>query len=231
MKDYRDKELKYLLCILVFLFLIWCTPLLQINTTIKENSIYPIIVELVGSLLVSGTLSLSAFLFDCLIDSKIKDKLVGVFFIPRAGETIFKRIKDEKVKDDRFLIKDAQIKYGDILSELPDFKKSNYKKRKYYRQFQNSRWYKIYQKNQEKGQVFQSQKDYLLCRDIFVETLFFLLVYIISVFLFADFILFSKKFVIVLVFIIIVSNIATHIKMNRFVNTVIAVDVATINKN
>ena len=129
------------------------------------------------------------------------------------------------------MIKDAQIKYGDILSELPDFKKSNYKKRKYYRKLQNSRWYKIYQKNQEKGQVFQSQKDYLLCRDIFVETLFFLLVYIISVFLFADFILFSKKFVIVLVFIIIVSNIATHIKMNRFVNTVIAVDVATINKN
>lgn len=226
MKEYRDKELKYLLYLLVFLFLIWCTPLMQIDVITKESGIYKTIAELIGSVLVSGTLSMSVFLFDCLIDSKIKDTLVGLFFIPRAGETIFERIKDNKVKDDRFLIKDAQIKYNDIIIELPDFKKLKCKKRKDYRKFQNSRWYKIYQEHQEKGQIFQAQKDYLLCRDIFVEALFFLLIYIISIFLLADFILFSKKFLIILVFIIIVSNIATHIKMNRFVNTVIAVDIA-----
>lgn len=121
MKEYRDKELKYLLYLLVFLFLIWCTPLMQIDVITKESGIYKTIAELIGSVLVSGTLSMSVFLFDCLIDSKIKDKLVGLFFIPRAGETIFERIKDNKVKDDRFLIKDAQIKYNDIIIELPDF--------------------------------------------------------------------------------------------------------------
>lgn len=226
MKEYRDKELKYLLYLLVFLFLIWCTPLMQIDVMTKESGIYKTISELIGSVLVSGTLSLSVFLFDCLIDSKIKDKLVGLFFIPRSGETIFERIKYSKFKDDRFLIKDAQVKYKDILKNLPNCRKLKCKRRKEYRKLQNSIWYKIYQKHQEKGQVYQSHKDYLLCRDIFVETLFFLLVYIISIFLFTDFILFSKKFLIILVFIIIVSNIATHIKMNRFVNTVIAVDVA-----
>lgn len=226
MKEYRNNELKYLTYLVVFLFLIWCTPLIQIDKITTESGIYQAIAKLIGSVLVSGTLSISVFLFDCLIDSKIKDKLVGLFFIPRAGETIFERIKYNKVKDDRFLIKDAQNKYTDILIDLPDLKKLNRKKRKEYRKFQNSKWYKIYQRHQEKGQVSQSQKDYLLCRDIFIESLFFFLIYIVAIFVFADFVLFSKNFLITLVFIIIISNIATHIKMNRFVNTVISVDIA-----
>lgn len=226
MKEYRDKELKYLLCLLVFLLLIWCTPFMKIVTATEESNIYQTIAELVGSTLVSGVLSLSVFLFDCLVDSKIKDRLVGLFFISRSGETIFERIKYNKVKDDRFLIEEAQIKYRDILSELPNLSKLKYSKRKGYRKLQNSRWYKIYQRHQEKGQISQSQKDYLLCRDIFIEALFFLLLYIVSIFLFTDFIVFSNKFFIVLVFIVIVANIATHVKMNRFVNTVIAVDIS-----
>lgn len=226
MKDYRERELKYLLYILVFLFLIWCTPLTQINAIIKETGIYQTIAEVVESALVSGALSLSVFLLDCMIGSKVKDNLVGLFLIPRRGATIFERIKNNKVNDDRFLTKDAQVKYRDILIELPNLKNISCKKRKACRKFQNSRWYEIYQKHQEKGQVSQSQKDYLLCRDIFIESLFFLLIYIVSVFLFKDFVVFSKKFLLVLGSIIIASNIATHVKMNRFVNTVIAVDIA-----
>jgi len=87
----------------------------------------------------------------------------------------------------------------------------------------------IYQIYQEKGQVKQSQRDYLLCRDIFCITIEFLVLYIISLFLFKGTIHYSLKFIFVLLGIAIMSNISTHIKMNRFVNTVIAIDIA--NKN
>ena len=219
MKDYRDKELKCLLFLLVFLFLIWCTPLLEAipDTSVKDN--YKMFLTAIESALISGVLSLCTFLCDCLISSKTKDKLVGLFFIPRPGKTIFSRIKDGRIKDDRFLLSDAKKKYYDIISNLPSKEQEK-------REYENSRWYKIYLCYQDKGQVMQSQKDSLICRDLFIETALFFLIYLLSVFVFYRSVIFSWRFVVALIIIAIASNRATHVKMNRFVNTVIAVDIA-----
>lgn len=223
MKDYRDKELKYLLLILIFLFLIWCTPILGIKQPTSKSSILEALYSSIESVIISGILSLGVFLCDCSISSHSKDKLVGLFLIPRPGETIFSRIKNGDVIDDRFQVADARIKYCDIISNLPAEKQAR-------RNFENSKWYKIYLIYQDSEKVKQSQKDSLVCRDLFVETTLFFLLYCLSLISFPQQVMFSWKFITVLIAIFIVSNRATHVKMSRFVNTVISEDIAENSK-
>ena len=40
MKDYRDKEMKNLIYMLFFLFLIWCTPILEHINDTEDKSKY-----------------------------------------------------------------------------------------------------------------------------------------------------------------------------------------------
>lgn len=96
MKDYRDKEIKNLMFLLLFLFLLWCTPIF--NDIDVAQGTYHVWLNAMESLLVSATLSSTAILFDCLVSSELKDALIGLFFIPRSGETIFSDIKDGKIK-------------------------------------------------------------------------------------------------------------------------------------
>ena len=43
--------------------------------------------------------------------------------MPRAGETVFSRIKTHQLKDDRFQISDAIATYTDIIQQIPTDKK------------------------------------------------------------------------------------------------------------
>lgn len=219
MKDYRDKEMKNLMYILFFLFLIWCTPILEHIKAVEGQSNYGVLASALEPAVISGILSSATFLCDCFVSSNLKDKLVGLFFIPRAGETVFSRIKSRKLQDDRFQISDAATVYKEIIQKLPVDKKSC-------RGYENKIWYGIYQKYQEKGQVNQCQKDYLMCRDLYIEVLSFLAMYILSLLVFPSTVVFSMKFITVIILLAVAFNYCTHLKMNRFVNTVIAVDLA-----
>lgn len=219
MKDYRDKEMKNLMYILFFLFLIWCTPILEHIKATEAQSNYGVLASVLESTVISGILSCATLLCDCLVSSSLKDRLVGLFFIPRAGETVFSRIKSCKLKDNRFQILDAATVYEDIIQNLPADKEVR-------RSYENKNWYGIYQKYQEKGQVVQCQKDYLMCRDLYIEVLSFLAMYILSLIIFPSIVVFSKKFSVLVILLAVAFNYCTHLKMNRFVNTVIAVDLA-----
>lgn len=216
MKDYRDKELKYLMIILILLFVVLCTPIKDLNITDME--LHKSLTTIFSSIVVSSILSLATFICDCLISTNLKNKMVGLFFMHRSGETIFTRINKCSVKDDRFLNSEAKAKYEEIISNIPQNKNDRY-------EYENSNWYKIYKKHQDKGQVSQSQKDYLTCRDLFIETILFLVLYFLSLVFYSEFVMFSFKYLLVIILIAIVTNISTHVKMNRFVNTVIALDV------
>lgn len=222
MKDYRDKELKYLMIILILLFVVLCTPIKELNIT--DIELHKSLTTIFSSIVVSSILSLSTFICDCLISTNTKNKLVGLFFIPKAGETIFSRINKYSVKDDRFLNSEAKAKYEEIISNIPQNKKERY-------EYENSNWYKIYKRYQEKGQVSQSQKDYLTCRDLFIETILFLVLYFLSLIFYSEFVVFSSKYLLIIILIAVVTNVSTHVKMHRFVNTVIALDVAGNNQN
>lgn len=219
MKDYRDKELTRLLFILFFLFLIWCTPALDHINNPEAQTDYSILLSIAESTIISYVLSNAALLCDCLISSRLKDKLVGLFFLPRSGETVFSKIKNGKIYDDRFELSDAKALYKDIISYLPNKKREK-------RRYENKKWYNIYHQYQDKPQVVQCQRDYLMCRDLYTEAIAFMLIYVISLFVFPSFVIFSIRFVVLLIILAIAFNICTHQKMRRFVYTVIAIDIA-----
>lgn len=119
MKDYREKEMKYLLIVYIFLFLIWCTEIVEnIPSAIQNN--YSSILYAMEGIVVSGALSISAFLGDSLIGSRTKDMLIGLFFIPRPGYTVFRRISSGSILDDRFTNEQAKFKYSLIIENLPE---------------------------------------------------------------------------------------------------------------
>jgi len=210
--------MKYLLLTYFLLFLLWCTPIFeQIPETIENN--YKNIISIAEGVTISGILSLITFLGDSLISSNLKDKLVGLFFIPRSGQTIFTRISNKKVNDDRFLSSDAVSRYSEIIENRPAQKKERLC-------YENTYWYKIYSEHKKEGAITQAQTDYLLCRDLFIETLEFLVLYIISLFIFNGTVHFSWHFILTLLVMAAIANMSTHVKMNRFVNTVIAVDIS-----
>lgn len=220
MKDYREKEMRNLMLVLFFLFLILCTPALDYIKAAEDQSKYSVLSTILESAIISSVLSNAVLLLDCLIGSREKDKLVGLFFIPRSGETVFTKIKTGKLKDDRFALSDATKLYQEIIEQLPKGRREKHK-------FENKHWYSIYLNHQKMGQVSQSQRDYLMCRDLYIETLAFLLLYFLAILVFPNVIALSWRFVLVLVVLICAFNWCTHLKMKRFVYTVIAVDVST----
>ena len=219
MKDYRDKERKNLMYLLFFLFLIWCTPVLSDLPTLADQNKSTALSSILESAIISAVLSCAAVICDCIVSSGLKDKLVGLFFIPRAGETVFSRIASNGLSDSRFRTSDAASLYTSIIESCPSAAVER-------REFENTNWYRIYLKYQEKGQVRQSQRDYLMCRDLYTQTLSFGVVYILSIHVFPAVVVCSPKFIMLLCALAIAFNICTHLKMNRFVNTVIAVDVS-----
>lgn len=70
-----------------------------------------------------------------------------------------------------------------------------------------------------------------MCRDLYIETLAFLVVYLLAVCIFPSVISLSCKFCMTEIALSIAFNICTHLKMKRFVTTVIAVDIANQQKN
>lgn len=218
LKDYRSKEMKYLLAIYFLLFLLWSTSIFEkIPITIEKG--YKIIISIIEGVAISGVLSLITFLGDSLISSKLKDDLVSLFLIPRSGQTIFTQISNKTIKDDRFLVSEAIVHYSETIENRPTKKKERL-------HYENACWYKVYCEYKTDGAVMQAHKDYLLCRDLYIETIEFMIIYIIALFLFTETIVFSYRFILTLLAVAIITNISTHIKMGRFVNTVIAVDIS-----
>lgn len=218
MKSYREKEMKYLLIVYSMLLLIWCTDNIDNieNATEDYRQLFFVFIE---SAVISGVISLIVFISDSLYSSKSKDKLVNLFFLHRSAEVVFTKIKNGTIHDDRFTRATAKDCYKSIIQQFPEDKNNRYF-------YENSCWYKIYSKYIEKGSIQESQKDYLLCRDLFIETITFIIVYIASIVIFQD-IDFSLKYFCFLVFMAVITNIATHNKMTCFVNNVIAVDIAS----
>ncbi|KAF5065300.1 hypothetical protein DSECCO2_275610 [anaerobic digester metagenome] len=218
MKDYREKEIKYLYICYMLLFLYWSTNAFSVLAqSIAEG--WDRLFSIVDVVAIASIVSLLSFVLDSIISSNTKDKLVGLLFIPRAGATFFSRLTKGEVVDDRFLKEEAEARYAEIITALPKNKKEKLI-------FENAQWYKIYMKYQEKGSVAQAQKDYLLCRDLFVDTIAFMVMYLLSVVVFGNIVRFSTDFLVSMLTVATLTNIATHKKMNRFVNNVIAIDIA-----
>lgn len=223
MKEYRDKEMRNLMLILVSLLLLFSSSVFNTIALDSEQNKLTALSTILETAVVSAALSCTTILIDCLLGSKLKDRLVGLLFIPRAGETVFSRVKNNTLRDDRFLLSDAKQHYSEIIKDLPKEKRARHK-------YENSKWYGIYRTYSTEDAVIQTQHDYLMCRDLFSETLAFFVLYFLSTVCFPTIIFYSREFVIVLFIVLGLLEICAQSKMQRFVNTVIAIDIADKNK-
>ena len=216
LKNYRDNELKWF--ILAYLFLaIGSGNADVINGTGIET--LSKIESLISTALISGAICSLAFVIDSLYSQKIKDALLYLGITKMPGTTIFTRIKSGTLKDVRFEKTNAHIKYETIINNIPkDKSKSDY---------ENAKWYKIYVLHKEDAAISSVHRDFLLCRDLYITTIS--LAVLTAIAMTVKLISFSWILLGYLLVMAIITNCAAHNKAHRFVNTVIALDIASNN--
>ena len=160
-------------------------------------------------------------LSDSLFSESMKNRIV-YFWGHLPGETVFSRLKNE-VRDIRFTQQQVLEQYKNIYENMPNDCKSRYR-------YENSEWYAIYNKYRDNKMVYNSNRDYLICRDMATSTVVILLLYFIfSVVL--KLIPFKLGCVIYLIVMFFVTNIATRTKGERMVNNVIICDLQKKEEN
>lgn len=225
LKDYREKELKnYVIgnaLIITVLLGIFDTLLNIKMDEVADNIFLTLSSEIISAGIFSSILYTYVFIFDAIVPGSYKD-LICNLYRPLPGEVIFEEIK-EKVNDKRFTKEEALQKYADIYENLDDL--VGKEKRK----MSNSAWYSIYLKHENKTKIFISQRDYLLCRDLCISTLYIGLLYF-TLWKFSI-ISFDNRIVILLIVELIATNFAMRGKQRRFAYNVIAMDIHTPEEN
>ena len=207
LKDYREKELKYY-TISCILFLIYLE-----NRSISSEQI--ISIKNINLVLISSSVYIFSIIFDSLF--AYKESIITIFgLIKMPGEKIFSNIKSKKIHDIRFDNEEVYNIYKSIYDSMAKNKNDRYK-------YENKKWYKIYDRYKDNPMIFNSNRDYLLCRDSLCNTLFNLFIYMINLFTIKTF-NFNKLYIFFLIIMIIISFIATHSKASKLVNNVIALD-------
>ena len=219
MKDYREKELKMYI-IACILLLICLTKKYSLN--MEVGNMVLTITPIIETTLISGVICIFVFISDSLFPSIAKDKIISLFgLIKKPGYTIFSEIEKNN-KDDRFITEDVKEKYKNIYDNMPQDKKILYK-------YQNKCWYEIYSKNRNEDVIYNSNRDYLLCRDIFFATIFMFFIYGCSIML--KFFSFNWIFMVFMVVMLIINYFTTMFKAKRLVYNVIAFDLTNMDKN
>lgn len=210
-KDYRSKGLLWYIIAQIFIIVIFQNPnILKSNFNEWQKILFNIITSTVFSSVV-GVLS---FVFDAMFGDELKYKLL-YFGTKRPGEEVFNNIKI-KHSDFRYTKEKALKKYKEIYDNMPESKTDR-------EAYENDQWYQIYTIHRNDPMIFNSHRDYLLCRDIYFATIITVILYILLVFLLND-ISFSWKLLVLEAMFLISSNIATRQRGKRFVANVIAID-------
>jgi len=212
-KDYRERELPLFVIANVLIFLI-IHRLIKVDPNDILGS-----TKVLSDVFVSAVFSAIAYGFilvvECLFTSGLKEKLVylfGVFSLP--GCTIFSRIK-EKDRDNRFSYQTLEKRYEKIYKDLPAEEMARLR-------YENEHWYAIYSKHRDVQMIRISQRDYLLCRDIYISTLVMIGMYVIV--LLSKAVDFNYQYLLFLILMAVITNIGANCKAARFAYNVIAYD-------
>jgi hypothetical protein len=215
LKDYRKKELSYYIIanIAVLLLLLDSFHFSQFEIQIIE-----IISNFIRISILSSVIYILTFIADGLFSSDLKIWLIGGH---SPGEKIFSKIQNGTF-DKRFTCEEAQKIYSKIYESLPKEKKDRFL-------YENAEWYKIYNKYRNVTMIMVSNRDFLLCRDIYFSTIINIIIYLGLTFVFKT-IVFDWRYIGYLTVMLILSNLGTRNKGSRFVSNVIALDIANYNK-
>lgn len=214
LKNYREKELSLYIVSSVLIFLI-SHQFINVDASNIANSL-----SLLSQIFVSAILSVIAFGFifviECLFTSRFKEKLLYLFgLLNPPGYTIFSKIKENNY-DKRFSHKKLIAKYPTIYEDMPKTKKER-------QDYENEKWYEIHNQVRDVSMIRLSQREWLLCRDIYISTLVMLVSYIVIVVL--CLVEFNIYYLLFLVAMLIITNFGANRKANRFAYNVIAYDV------
>lgn len=218
LKDYREKELKMYIIANIFIMILLNNDFELMK--IQENWFY-LIVKLTGTTLVSASIYIFVYLADSIFSSELKSKLL-YFMGHQPGEKIFSTISHSS-KDLRFTTERVKSRYKDIYDNMPNNQKDRYK-------YENDKWYEIYNKYRDIGMIHFSNRDYLLCRDMYISTVALILSYtILSVF--TKNIELEWNAILYLIIMLLITNISYRVKRKRFVYNVLAHDLHDQNVN
>jgi len=214
-KDYRNNELKnYVIGNILLVLLL--SGVFDSLFSRELDDIVTIINLVVQSVLLSSIIYIYVFLLDSIIPGDYKQKIAYLFRGKLPGYTIFSDMKN-KLKDDRFTLQDVLSKYKDIYDNMPSDESEKQK-------YENAHWYRIYQDHQNKSKVYTANRDFLLCRDITIITLFLIGMYLVGVYVLNVFD-FSLRMLMFLLCELIIADIAMRGKASRLAYNVIAEDI------
>ncbi|QOX62379.1 hypothetical protein FRZ06_02895 [Anoxybacterium hadale] len=217
LKSYRENEIKWYVLAYLLLVVVVCYP----TTTQSVNIELATKIEtLITSTFLSGIVCSLAFVFDSLFSSQLKDILLYLGFTKMPGATVFTRIQENRLRDLRINIDGAQSRYKEIIESMPSSKEKQ--------RYENSKWYSLYSAHKEDVRVLSVHRDFLLCRDLYTTTVSLTVLTLIMMAI--SLLPFSWIILGYLLIMLVVTNIAAHNKASRFVNTVIAVDLASAPK-
>lgn len=219
-KDYREKELKWYIIASILILLYLSNPITIAYNT-DEISLADKFFRLFDSGLIAGAICILSIIFDSLYSSDAKSRLV--YFGQMAqlpAKTIFSNLKSSKWADVRFLRDDVLKKYSEVFEKMPKTEKDRL-------DYENRHWNAIYNKYRENPMIYISNRDYLLCRDLYITTITMSILYGLAISV--SFFPFSLVFCIYLLGMLLLLNIATRIKSKRFVINVIAFDIHNTN--
>lgn len=217
-KDYREKELRNFHTLNIIIFYL-CHSEVLAETCI---AIEVLLTDIIQNIIIAVIIPLTITVIETTLTKEQKNKLLPFRL---AGETIFTRIKENKVTDIRFDSKEALKVYAKIIAKL-----NNCKSLEERRVLENKEWYRIYKIHEKTGAVENTQRTYLLCRDIYITTFLALFFLYPIIFIFLQIltrkIFISYLYILYLLICVTLSSIMTYNMMNEFVNTVIAKDMA-----
>ncbi len=215
LKDYRNNELKNYVIgnILLLLFLSGSFSNLA---ELELDNVLALCEIILQSALLSSIIYIYTFIMDSIISGYYKQKIAYLFVGKMPGYTIFEDMK-RKINDDRFTKEDILKKYKEIYEKMPKDKKER-------GAFQNAKWYKIYQKYKDESKIFTANKDFLLCRDINLITVWLIFIYLICSVWFGI-ITFSLSNIVLLLIELILTNVAMRGKAKRLAYNVISEDI------
>lgn len=216
LKNYREKELSLYIISSVLIFLI-SHRFINVDANNFADTL-----SLFSQIFVSAILSVIAFGFifvvECLFTSRFKERLLYLFgffgLLNPPGYTIFSKIKENNY-DKRFSHNKLMVKYPTLYENMPITKKER-------QDYENEKWYEIYNQVRDVSMIRSSQREWILCRDIYISTLVMLISYIIIVML--CLVEFNIYYLMFLVVMLLVTNFGANRKANRFAYNVIAYD-------
>ncbi|MCL2165215.1 MAG: hypothetical protein FWH55_12715 [Oscillospiraceae bacterium] len=210
LKSYRNSELKWYLLANVLLLLLSSSNNILARLFIAEGIAWEAVSAFLQTALLSTFSYVIVFILDSLPPTELKDKVIFLWS-KKPSHTIFTTI-EKKCKDDRFTCEQIKAKHPEA------FQSCNVNQ-------QTRLWYAIYSKHRDAAMVHSSNRDYLLARDLCVQTVILLLVYLFLCVVSGE-LSYSLLYIGYLVVMYVLTNLATRNKARRFAFNVLAYDIS-----